>query len=89
MACRCSNFYLGKCDWTDSAGQEGCGTVVNMTTLNQLMELPHHQFPDHVSTSNELKQMQMRIQSSSWHRQVSKLLLTNFAAWKNEKHSDN
>ena len=38
------------CDWTDCSGREASGTDANMTTPNQLIEVPHPQPHDHAST---------------------------------------
>ena len=37
-------------DWTDCPGREASSTTANMTTPNQLMELPHPQSHDDAST---------------------------------------
>ena len=101
MACHCSNFCLGMCDWPDCPGREASGTDANMTTPNQLIEMSHPQPHDHASTSGgprtngerfstfvddeELAALSKGVVPASTDK-CTRWALANFATWKKARN---
>ena len=88
MACQCSNICLGKYDWTDCPREK---PAANMTTLNQLMGLPHPQSHDDASTPTNFERFVDDDKLAALSKGVvpagtdkcARWALTNFAAWMN------